>query len=356
VDWRTMLAHITGSVDEGLRLRNQYLLAENRVLRAHLQGKPKLTDPERKTLAEIGRELGRKALAEVATLVTPDTILGWHRKLIAKKFDGSKKRGTPGRPSTPKEIEELVLRFARENRSWGYRRIVGALANVGHTVSHQTVADILRRHDLAPAPERKRGTTWGEFIRTHKDVLAAADFFTVEVWTRGGLVTFYVLFLIRLATREVHIAGISANPDEAWMMQMARNVTMADWGFLVRGQRLLHDRDAKFSAAFRRILKDAGIETIPLPARSPNLNAFAERFVRSAKEECLNRVTLFGEASLRHCLREYVEHYHHERNHQGRENHILLAREADRIGATRGAVRRRERLGGLLGFYRRIAG
>ncbi len=356
MDWRTMLAHITGSVDEGLRLRNQYLLAENRILRAHLPSKPKLTDPERKTLAEIGKELGRKALAEVATLVTPETILGWHRKLVAKKFDGSKKRGTPGRPPTPKEVEELVLRFARENRSWGYRRIVGALANVGHTVSHQTVADILRRHDLAPAPERKRGTTWAEFIRIHKDVLAAADFFTAEVWTRGGLVTFYVLFLIRLATREVHIAGISPNPDEAWMTQVARNISMADVGFLAPGDRLLHDRDGKFCAAFRATLESVRVKTIPLPPHSPNLNAFAERFVRSAKEECVDRVVLFGEESLRRCVREYVKHYHEERNHQGRENRILLPREADRIGATRGAVRRRERLGGLLGFYRRIAG
>lgn len=161
MDWRTLLAHITGTVDEGLRLRNEYLIAENRILRAHLDGKPRLTDPQRKTLAEIGKQLGRKALAEVATLVSPDTILGWHRKLVAKKFDGSKNRGKAGRPPTPKEIEDLVLRFARENRSWGYRRIVGALGNVGHTVSHQTVADILRRHDLPIAPQRKRGTGFG---------------------------------------------------------------------------------------------------------------------------------------------------------------------------------------------------
>ena len=233
---------------------------------------------------------------------------------------------------------------------------MGALANVGHTVSHQTVAAILRRHNLAPAPERRRGTTWAEFIRTHKDVLAAADFFTAEVWTLGGLVTFYVLFVIRLATREVHVAGITANPHESWMKQMARNLTMADIGFLSPGQRLLHDRDAKFSAAFRATLAAAGVKTVPLPPHSPNLNAFAERWVRSVKDECLSRVVLFGEGSLRKCVREYLQHYHGERNHQGRENTILLPRVADRVGATRGAVRRRERLGGLLGFYRRIAG
>ena len=356
MDWRTMLAHITGTVDEGLRLRNEYLIAENRILRAHVAGRPKLTDPERETLAVIGKELGRKVLAEVATLVTPDTILGWHRKLVARKFDGSKKRGAIGRPPVSAEIEALVLRLARENRTWGYRRIVGALADLGRAVSHQTVAAILKRHDLAPAPERKRGTTWAEFIRTHQDVLAAADFFTAEVWTLGGLVTYYVLFFVHLATREVHIAGVTPNPTEAWMTQMARNVSMADLGFLKRGHRLLHDRDTKFSAAFRATLGAVGVESVPLPPHSPNLNAVAERWVRSVKDDCLNRVVLFGEGALRRCLREYGAHYHGERNHQGRENRILFPRDADRIGAGTGTVEERERLGGLLRFYRRVAG
>ena len=160
----------------------------------------------------------------------PDTILAWHRKLIAQKFDGSRQRKAPGRPPIDPELETLVVRLAKENRSWGYDRIVGALANLGYTVSDQTVGNILKRHAIAPAPERKTTTTWKEFIRTHLDVLVATDFFTAEVWTLGGLVTYYVLFFIRLGTREVHVAGVTPYPTQAWMRQVARNVTMNDAG------------------------------------------------------------------------------------------------------------------------------
>jgi len=165
------------------------LVTENRLLRNQLKGRIRLSDGERKTLAEIGQKLGRQALAEVATIVKPDTILAWHRRLVAKKFDGSTRRKAPGRPMIDLELEALILRIAKENRSWGYDRIVGALANLGLTVSYQTVGNILKRHGIPPAPERKTTTTWKEFIRTHMDVLVATDFFTAEVWTLGGLVT-----------------------------------------------------------------------------------------------------------------------------------------------------------------------
>ena len=218
MDWKTMLAYISGSVDEELLLRNEYLVAENRILRNQIQGRLRLTDGERRTLAEIGKRLGKRALQEVVNIVKPDTILGWHRRLVAKKFDGSKNRQYPGRPRVDADIEELVVRLAQENKSWGYDRIVGALANLGHKVSDQTVGNILRRHGIPPAPERKKTTTWTEFIRSHMEVLAATDFFTAEVWTQGGLVTFYVLFFIHLATRRVHIAGITPHPNEPWMI------------------------------------------------------------------------------------------------------------------------------------------
>ena len=178
-----MLAYISGSVGEELLLQNEYLVAENRILKNQIKGRLRLTDPERISLAEIGRRLGRKALEEVAQIVRPETILGWHRKLIALKFDGSKDRSAVGREPTAPEIEELALQFAREHRSWGYRRIVGAIGNLGHEVSHQTVANILKRHDLAPAPERGRRMLWKEFIRSHLETLAAVDFLTAEVWT-----------------------------------------------------------------------------------------------------------------------------------------------------------------------------
>ena len=207
MDWKTMLAYVTGSVDEELLRRNEYLVAENRILRTHIQGRVHLTDGERRTLAQIGKRLGRKALAEVASIVQPETILAWHRRLVARKFDGSTKRNYPGRPMVDRAVEQLVIRFATENRDWGYDKIAGALANIGHTVSDQTVGNILKRHGIPPAPERKKTTTWKEFIRSHQAVLAATDFFTTEVWTVNGLVTYYVLFVMHVATRRVHIAG-----------------------------------------------------------------------------------------------------------------------------------------------------
>jgi transposase InsO family protein len=216
------------------------------------------------------------------------------------------------------------------------------------------VGNILKRHDLPPAPERKTTTTWKEFIRTHLDVLVATDFFTAEVWTLGGLVTYYVLCFIHLGSREVHIAGMTPHPDAAWMMQIARNVTMEEWGFLSPGQYLIHDRDGKYCPAFQQIIDAAGVKRVPLPPRSPNLNAYAERWVRSVKEECLARLILFGEASLRHALTHYVAHFHHERNHQGKGN-VLLFPTVSQDVERQGPVQCRERLGGLLKYYAREA-
>jgi putative transposase len=349
-----LLAYITGTVDQELLLRNEYLVTENRMLRNQITGRVRLTDAERKTLAEIGQKLGKQALTEVAHIVKPDTILAWHRKLVAQKFDGSQQRNGLGRPPIDTEVEALVMRLAQENRSWGYDRIVGALANLGYTVSDQTVGNILKRHGIPPAPERKTTTTWKEFVRTHMDVLVATDFFTAEVWTLGGLVTYYVLFFIHLGSRQVHVAGVTPHPTQVWMMQVARNITMEEWGFLSPGQYLIHDRDGKYCPAFQQLIDATGVTRVPLPPRSPNLNAYAERWVRSIKEECLSRLILFGEASLRQALTQYAEHFHHERNHQGKGNVVLFPTvhpDAERAGP----IQCRERLGGLLKFYDREA-
>jgi putative transposase len=303
-------------------------------------------------LGEIGHRLGRKALADVATVARPDTILGWYRKLVARKFDGSARRG-PGRPRIKREVEQLIIRMARENRDWGYDRIVGALTNLGHEISDQTVGNVLRRHGLPPAPERKRTTTWAAFIRTHMNLLAGTDFFTAEVLTLRGLVTYYVLFFIHLESHRVAIAGITVHPNEAWMKQMARNATMDECGALLGCRYLLHDRDTKFTRSFRAIVSSGKVEPMVLPAQSPNLNAYAERWVRSVKEECLSRVILFGERSLRRALSEYVGHFHGERNHQGRGNVLLFPRMT--AWQREGPVRCRERLGGLLRYYHREA-
>ena len=304
MDWARILAYVTGTVDQELLARNEYLAAENRILKAQLKGRLKLSDAERGALGEIGHRLGRKVLADVATVARPDTILGWYRKLVARKFDGSKARRGPGRPRIKREVEQLIIRMASENRDWGYDRIAGALANLGYEISDQTVGNVLRRHGLPPAPERKRTTTWAAFIRTHLALLAGTDFFTAEVLTLRGLVTYYVLFFIHLESRRVDIAGITVHPMSAWMKQIARNATMEDCGALRDCRYLLHDRDTKFTRSFRAIIASGRVEPLALPARSPNLNAYAERWVRSVKEECLSKVILFGERSLRRALSE----------------------------------------------------
>jgi hypothetical protein len=228
MEWETGLAYITGTADQELLLWNEYLVAENRILRNQIPGRVRLSDGERTALAALGKRLREKALAEVLGVGTSETLLARHRRLIAKKFDGSQHQRYPGRPRCKQEIEDLVVQFAQENRTWGYDRIVGALKNVGYRVSDQTVGNILKRHDLPPAPQRKKTTTWREFIRTHQDLLVGTDFFTAEVWTMCGLVTYYILFFIQVARRRVHIAGMTPHPNGPWMTQIARNSTMTE--------------------------------------------------------------------------------------------------------------------------------
>jgi putative transposase len=295
----------------------EYLLEENRVLREQIGSRRmRFNDDQRRRLAVKAKRLGRKLLARVATIVTPETLLAWHRKLIAKKYDGSAHR-TPGRPRTAAEIAALVTRMAEENRSWGYRRIQGALANLGHLLAHNTIANILKQHGIEPAPERSRQTTWKEFLSRHWEQVVASDFFTVEVWTKNGLHRFVVLFFMELSTRRVEIGGIASRANGLWMTQIARNLTDGVDGFFKGKRYLIHDRDPVFTQEFSSILAEAGIESVKLPPRSPNLNAYAERFVRTIKESCLERMIFFGEDSLRKAIREFVEHYHAERNHQG---------------------------------------
>jgi putative transposase len=250
-------------------------------------------------------------------------------------------------------IAELTVRMANENPRWGYTRIQGALKNVGHRVGRTTIANILKENGIDPAPERGKRTTWSQFLRAHWAVLAAADFFTVEVWCPRGLVKYYVFFAIELSTRRIIIVGITPGPNEVWMMQAGRNLTDADDGFLDGKRFLILDRDTKYSAAFRRLLNDAGTEVVRLPPRSPNLNAFAERFVLSIKDECLNRMIFFGERSLRKATIEFASHYHSERNHQGINNRLIEPKRRD--DSTLGAIQCARRLGGMLRFYHRVA-
>jgi transposase InsO family protein len=258
-----------------------------------------------------------------------------------------------GRPRIRQEIVDLVLRMARENPAWGYDRIQGALANLGHDIASSTVANILKAHGIEPAPDRKRKTTWHTFLKAHWDCLAAIDFTTVEVWTRGGLATYYLLFVMRVATRRVQFVGCTVNPTTPWMKQIGRNLTDSVDGFLLDVRYLLMDRDAKFCSEFRQLLDVAGINCVRLPPRSPNLTPHIERFMRSIKEECLRRMIFFGERSLRNAVDAFCEHYHHERNHQGLANRLIEP--GEEVGRRDGEVICRERLGGVLRYYYRPA-
>jgi putative transposase len=355
-----MILHVLIAMVAGWLQRHQqqvitYLIEENRILQAHLGGRRlRLTDTERRRLAALAHPLGRQRLKEVASLATPDTLLRWYKRLIAQKFDGSKQRQQLGRPRGAEEVEQLVIRLAEENATWVYRRIQGALANLGHQIDQLTVRNILRRHHMEPAPQRRKaGMRWAQFLKLHWDVLAATDFFTVEVATWHGLVTYYVLVVMELATRRVQVAGITPHPTAAFMQQCARQLTDPFEEFLVGKRYLIHDRDTKFTPAFDGLLKDSGVEPIVLPPRSPNLNAHCERFVRSIKEEALEQMIMLGERALSYAIHQYLAHYHTERNHQGLDNHLIVRERA--VGCPTGAVVRRKRLGGLLSSYHREA-
>ena len=350
--FRLLLVAVAGWMNQEQQQIIEYLHEENRVLRAQIGGRRlRFDDDQRRRLAARAKMLGRRVLAEVATIVTPETLLRWHRKLIAEKYDGSKRRG-PGRPRTVAELAALVVRMAVENRDWGYRRIQGALSNLGHRVARGTIANILKKHGIEPAPERTRKTTWKEFLSRHWELLVAADFFTVEVWTGRGLQRFLVLFFIELSTRRIEVAGISTQGNGLWMSQIARNLTDPVDGLFLGKRYLIHDRDPLFTAEFLDMLAEVGIESVKLPPRSPNLNAYAERFVRTIKESCLDRMILFGEGSLRRVIREFVAHYHLERNHQGLGNRLITP---EPFQSDMGPIRRRQRLGGMLNYYHRAA-
>ncbi|HEY6616833.1 MAG TPA: integrase core domain-containing protein, partial [Vicinamibacterales bacterium] len=290
----------------------------------------------------------RRVARDVATLVTPDTILRWHRELIVRKWTYSRKRR--GRPGVLAEIRRLVVRMATQNPSWGYTRIQGALKNVDHRVARSTIAAILKAEGIPPSGERP--TTWRTFLRAHWPALVAADFFTTEVWTARGLGTYYTMFIIELQSRRVHVAGSTRYPDEAFVMQAIRGLANPIDGVLANGCLLICDRDRKWSRTVLEFLEQERVRIIQTPFRAPNCNAYAERFVRSIKEECLDRVIPLGERHLRHTIAEFVAHYHLERSHQGIGNELIQSlRRAD----GQGPVRRCQRIGGMLNYYYRAA-
>jgi putative transposase len=305
VPLQLLVASVIGWFQSGQHDVIEYLREENCVLKAQLRSqRVRLTDDERRRLAVLGARLGRRILAEVATIVTPDTILRWHRQLIARKWTYAKRR--PGRPNVLPEIRRLVVRMATENPSWGYTRLQGALKNLGHRVARSTIATILKQQGIPPSGERP--TSWQTFLRAHWGALMAADLFTTEVWTIRGLISYYTVFVIELHSRRVHIVGSTPNPDEAFMLQIARQLTDAMDGVLEEQRFLICDRDRKWSSAVRHLLETSGVRVIRTPFCAPNCNAHAERFVRSVKEECLDRLILLGEWHLRRALSEFLVH------------------------------------------------
>ncbi len=340
-------------------LQNEYLRAENKVLRSKVKGRIRFNDEERRSLVDAALAMGRKLMRQVVTIVKPETILKWQRRLERHKWDYSKHRRGPGRPRKPGEIEVLICRMAREN-TWGHGRIQGELAKVGIAISQSCVAGILRRNGLPPSPERG-GLTWREFLSRHADVLLCADFFTQEVWTFCGLQRAFVLFVIHVRTRTILLAEATFSPHRRWMVQQVRNVL---WECDERGIQprfFIHDRDGCFSREFDTVLKHCGAEAIKTPFRAPNANAYIERWIRSIREECSNHLGLFGLNRLRRVVRQYKGFFNEQRPHQGIGNRVPIAIDAEPTaqtgkGDTRlGAVRCNEYLGGLLKSYRRAA-
>jgi len=332
----------------------EYLLEENRVLKQQLEQtgkKLKLNNCQRRNLAKKGKKLGWALLQEYATLVTLSTIMAWHRKLVALKYT-AKRRIKTDRQKRMEAIRELAVKFAEENTGWGYTRIQGALANLGYEVSATTVGNILRAQGIIPSPERGKQSTWKQFIRRHLAVITVADFFTVEVWTMRGLVRFHVFFVMNLATRKVEIPYIGCQPDGVVMANAARNLTDSQSGALRNQRFFICDHDSLFTEEFREILGKAKIEVIRTRIGCPEQNGYAESFVSGIKRECLDHFIFFGEKSLRIAIKEYLEHFHHERNHQGLDNTIPFPTPPRKRSQSRLIVKS-ERLGGLLNYYQR---
>ncbi|MGB0415494.1 MAG: transposase [Coraliomargarita sp.] len=331
-----------------------YLHAENEALKEQLEKKGiklDLSNTQRRKLAKRGKKLGRKGLMQYATIVSPDTILGWHRRLVALKYT-AKRRIKTDRQKEMELIKEFCIKFAEENPSWGYGRIQGALSNLGYEVCETTVGNILRAADVSPSEERMKKSTWKQFVRSHMATMCVADFLTTEVWTLRGLVRYHTLFVMNLAKRQVQIAQISCQMNGQVMAQVARNLTDAEDGFLKGMEYFVCDRDTLFTNEFRETLESSGVRVIRTRVATPEQNGYAERFVKSLKTECLDRMIFFGEKSLRNAIDNYILHYHHERNHQSLDN-LRPFPYAPRNEGKNGSVVKFERLGGLLNYYHR---
>jgi putative transposase len=306
------------------------------------------------TLAVIGAKLkavsGRsiKQLRDVIRIVQPETVLRWHRELVRRKWTQPSKN-TGGRPRTQLEIERLVVRFARENVDWGYGKIQGELLKLDIDLSEETIANILERHGIPPAPERDTSPSWRHLMTHYKEQLLACDFFTIETLF---LQTIYVFFFIEVGTRRIHFAGCTPNPSGAWVTQQARQMVWDLEQHEPAIRFLIRDNDTKFTVAFDTVFRSEGIDIIRTPYRAPNANAFAERWVRTVREECLNKLLIINQAHLRRVMQEFVAYHNTARPHQGIDQQIPVPHTAP-VGS--GPVRCRNVLGGIIHAYYREA-
>lgn len=291
----------------------------------------------------------RARLGRVVLLFKPETLLKWHRELVRRKWTFTK-QAPLGRPPTSPEVEALLLRLANENPTWGYGKLEGELLKLGYEIGRSTIRDVLKRRHIPPAPERgKHGSSWHTFLAHYKHEIVACDFFTVET---AWLKTLYVLFFIEVGSRRVHLAGCTWKPTSAWVIQQARHLSwqIQDDALVMRF--LIHDRDTKFVRAFDTVFRSEGVTIVRTPVRAPNANAFAERWVRSVREECLDRLLILGDGHLRRVLTAYVDYYNHARPHQGIEQQCPIRLES---AARDGPIERRDILGGVLHDYHRRA-
>jgi putative transposase len=336
---RFLRAFAGGSSVAVLELENAVLRHQLAVLGRTVK-RPPWRRRDRMLLAAASRLLRRERWS--AFVVSPQTLLRWHRELVARRW--TYRRRSPGRPPLDPALRELVLRLARENSSWGCVRIQGELRKLGIRLGATTIRSILRRSGLGPAP-RRQGPSWREFLRAQAHGMLACDFFTVETaWLR----TLYVLFFVEHGSRRVHLAGVTANPDGAWMRQQARNLAVEERLENVRF--VLHDRDVKFSGPFDELIRSEGVRVIKTPVRAPRANAIAERWVRSARNECLDHVLVLGRRHLERLLRGYVAHFNAERPHRSLQLAAPAGSPRSR-GSPPAEIRRRDVVGGLIHEY-----